>query len=267
MELTMLGTGHAGVMECYNTCFVISERDQHFLVDGGGGSAIFRQLRQAGIQWNSIHEIFVTHKHLDHLLGIFWMLRRICQAMENRRYKGEVRIYSHDEVIGILKDMSYRLFTETETACIGRTLHFIPVQDGEEKTVLGHKITFFDIGSAKAKQFGFCMKLTDEEKLTCCGDEPYQELEKQYVLDSKWLLHEAFCLFSQTEKYQPYEKHHSTVKDACQTAERLGIQNLILYHTEDQNLSERKKLYTEEGKQYYHGGLYIPDDLEKITLL
>ena len=37
----MLGTGNALVTECYNTCFVISDGDKNFLVDGGGGSGFF----------------------------------------------------------------------------------------------------------------------------------------------------------------------------------------------------------------------------------
>lgn len=80
------------------------------------------------------------------------------------------------------------------------------------------------------------------------------------------MLHEAFCLFSQADKFKPYEKHHSTVKDACQLAEELQVKNLLLYHTEDKNISERKKLYTEEGRQYYKGNLLIPDDLETFEL-
>ena len=34
MELTMLGTGSALVTECYNTCFVLQEDQQYFMVDG-----------------------------------------------------------------------------------------------------------------------------------------------------------------------------------------------------------------------------------------
>ena len=45
------------------------------------------------------------------------------------------------------------------------------------------------------------------------------------------------------ELFKPYEKHHSTVKDACQTAEKLDIKNLILWHTEDKNISKRQALY------------------------
>ena len=48
MDITMLGTGSALVTECYNTCFVLSDGDEHFLVDGGGGNGILSQLKKAG---------------------------------------------------------------------------------------------------------------------------------------------------------------------------------------------------------------------------
>ena len=35
---------------------------------------------------------------------------------------------------------------------------------------------------------------------------------------------------------KPYEKHHSTVKDACELAQGLGIPHLVLWHTEDRRL-------------------------------
>jgi len=80
------------------------------------------------------------------------------------------------------------------------------------------------------------------------------------------MLHEAFCLYSQADIFDPYEKHHSTVKDACELAERLGVKNLLLYHTEDRNLAKRRELYTREGQESYHGKIWVPEDLEMITL-
>ena len=73
-------------------------------------------------------------------------------------------------------------------------------------------------------------------------------------------------LASDAEHYAPYEKHHSTVKDACTAAEKLHVENLILYHTEDSDMGTRKERYTAEGKRYYKGNLYVPDDLETICL-
>lgn len=266
MKLIMLGTGNALVTECYNTCFVIEDNKQYFMIDGGGGNTVFHQLNKAGYSWMDIKEIFVTHKHIDHLLGIMWMVRMICQFMNHGEYGGEANIYAHDEVIAILRDMADKLLPKKETRFIDERLHFIAVSDGEERLVNGRKVTFFDIGSTKAKQFGFCMELDKNGKLTCCGDEPYNSCEKKYAKNSTWLLHEAFCLYSQADIFAPYEKHHSTVKDACELAEKLNVRNLLLYHTEDKNYTNRKELYMAEGKQYFSGKLWIPYDLETITL-
>ena len=266
MKLTILGTGNAKVTKCYNTCFALNEGKEYFLVDGGGGNIILRQLDMAGIDWKDIKTIFVTHKHIDHLLGIIWMLRMYCQGMARGQFDKEVTIYAHDEVIGLLTQMADMLLTKKETTFIGEKVHLETVTDGEEKIILGHKVTFFDILSTKAKQYGFCMEYGEGKKLTCCGDEPYNECEYQYAVDSTWLLHEAFCLFSQADKFKPYEKHHSTVKDACELAQKLHVKNLILYHTEDKNIERRKELYTQEGSRYYTGNLLIPDDLKTMEL-
>lgn len=266
MELTMLGTGNALVTRCYNTCFIISDENRHFLVDGGGGNGILRQLRVTGFKWMDIGDIFVTHKHVDHFLGIIWLVRAICSGLYRGGFKGEVRIYGNSEVVCLIKNLAGQLLRSQEAEFIGKGLKLVEVKDGESLDIIGHKTSFFDIGSPDAMQYGFSMDLGEGKKLTCCGDESYNEKAKPYAENAEWLLHEAFCLYEERDIFQPYEKSHSTVKDACETAARLGVKNLLLYHTEDMNIKERKALYTNEGKQYFKGNLFIPDDLEKISL-
>ncbi|MDD6796236.1 MAG: MBL fold metallo-hydrolase [Clostridiaceae bacterium] len=266
MKLTMLGTGSALVTECYNTCFAIHEEDRVFLVDGGGGNTVLNQLKKADIDWKNIRDIFVTHKHIDHVMGIVWMIRLISQNMSQGNYEGKARIYAHQELIDILKDISNMLLQPKQTKFIGDRLHLIPVKSGQSYRIIGNEVTFFDINSTKAKQFGFTMSLDNGEKITCCGDEPYNDSEREYVLGSKWLMHEAFCLYKHADIFKPYEKHHSTVKEACQVAEDLGVKNLILYHTEDKNIKHRKELYTNEGKEFFNGNIYVPEDLESFDL-
>ena len=87
MRLTMLGTGNALVTECHNTCFVLDDGGQCLMVDGGGGSSVLAQLKHAGYDWMDMRHIFVTHRHVDHLLGIVWMVRMICQFMDHGKYK------------------------------------------------------------------------------------------------------------------------------------------------------------------------------------
>lgn len=158
MKLTILGTGCASVTDCYNTCFVLSDNGQNFMVDGGGGNTIFKQLKSAGINWKSIRHIFITHKHMDHLFGIMWFVRMICQHINRNTYEGEAYIYGHDEVIKIIGEIANLLLLKRELDLIGDKLHLVTVEDGEELDIIGHRVRFFDVESVKTKQFGFTMQ-------------------------------------------------------------------------------------------------------------
>ena len=266
MRLVMLGTGNALATRCYNTCFILEEGERYFLVDAGGGNGILSRLKEAKIDWKQIRDLFVTHSHLDHITGILWLIRRICQNMNRGSYEGEARIFGHEQVLSHLSAISHMLLGEKESRFLGQRLFLVPVDDGQQKELIGHKTIFFDIGSTKQRQFGFSMELERGGKLTCLGDEPFHSCEEPYARNSKWLLSEAFCLDSQAERFKPYEKHHTTVKEACIAAERLGVENLILYHTEDENIENRKALYLEEGSRFFSGNLYVPEDLESFDL-
>ena len=266
MKLTILGTGNAAVSECYNTCFVLSDKEEYFLVDAGGGNRILKLLKDAGIELEDIHNIFVTHEHIDHVLGVIWLIRMIGQRMNQGKYEGDLRIYCHQELAEKIQTIASLTIQKKVCRHMGERIQFVKVESGEQREIMGCTVTFFDIASTKAKQFGFTMKLKNGGKFTCVGDEPYNEANYEYVKGSSWLLHEAFCLYQEADKFKPYEKHHSTVKEACQLAEELGVPNLLLYHTEETHLKERKELYTAEGQEYYHGNLYVPDDMEEFII-
>lgn len=266
MKITFLGTGNAAVTEYYNTCFAMREDKDVFLVDAGGGNTILGRLKKAGIGLGDIRDIFVTHKHIDHILGIIWLVRMIAQQLESGKITGSVNIYGHDEVIELLYDICGKLLQKKQTKHIGVDILLQTVNDGDSAEILGRKVSFFDIHSTKAKQFGFAMELGEGKTLCCCGDEPLNEANEAYARGCTWLLHEAFCLESEKDKYKPYEKAHTTVMSACMTAERMGAENLVLYHSEDSRPKTRKEVYTAEGKPFYTGKLYVPDDMESIEL-
>lgn len=264
MKLTMLGTGSAGVSECYNTCFAIENEGEYLLVDGGGGNLLLKQLRSASIRWQDIRHVFVTHVHTDHLLGIFWLMRAIHYSKPQDLDGKTITFYGHDEVIALLRATTMGLFPREDE--LHPAIRFATLEDGQEFHAIGQSFRAFDVQSVKTKQFGFAMYYGDGKTLTCCGDEPYRDCMRKYAENSTWLLHEAFCLASEADIFHPYEKQHSTVKDACRQAEALGVENLLLYHTEEKNLARRRELYTEEGRQYFSGNLVVPDDLDVLTL-
>ena len=119
MELLMLGTGHAMVTRCYNTCFLLSGNGERLLVDAGGGNGILVQLERAGVSVDEIHTIYVTHKHVDHVMGVIWMIRTICQNINKGTYRGTLTVCAHQELLDIIRSIVMMLIREKETRHIG----------------------------------------------------------------------------------------------------------------------------------------------------
>lgn len=90
--------------------------------------------------------------------------------------------------------------------------------------------------------------------------------------NADWLLREVLCRHQDQERFHAYEKHHDTVKEACESAAELGVKQVVLWHTEDKtDIRVRKDLYQEEGKKWLdsYGDapvLYVPDDGDVIAL-
>ena len=266
MELTMLGTGNALVTECYNTCFVLQEDQKYFMVDGGGGSTILHQLKHAGINWKDIKTIFVTHKHIDHITGIIWMMRMICQHMRQGEYEGDATIYAHEEVIELLKDLAEKLLQKKDVAFIGKRLHLISVADDESVSILSKKLRS-SISSRRKRNNSVSVWNWEMEKnlpvaamshIIHVKNSTQRTAHGYYMKHSVWRAKQIF--------FHPYEKHHSTVADASKLAEELHVKNLLLYHTEDKNLLLRKELYQNEGRKYFNGTIFVPEDLETLVL-
>ncbi|MCL2355109.1 MAG: MBL fold metallo-hydrolase [Oscillospiraceae bacterium] len=267
-KLIVLGTGNAGALKCYNTCFVLQNKDEYLLVDGGGGNRILSNLADSNIDVTSIHNIFVSHNHLDHIIGIVWVIRKIAQMMwSGDQYEGILNIYSSNETTEGLEILCKVLLNGGFQKYIGDRIRFNQVYDRQELEVAGYDVMFIDIKTKRSeKQFGFKAKLGDTDYLTFLGDRPCSEDVYEIVKDSKWLLHESACLDKDKDKVNPHKKGHCTVKEASEIAEKLNIKNLVLWHTEESDLANRKHTYTKEAKQYFQGNVYVPNDLEVIEL-
>lgn len=265
-KLYVFGTGNAAVTQCYNTCFALGDGEELFLVDAGGGNGILAQFEKMDISVNRIHHMFVTHKHTDHILGAIWVVRMVATQMQKGSYKGDFRIYGHKEVVTMLTQFCEMMLAKKHAAFLNERIFFEEVTEGQTVEILSYSVTFFDIFSTKAKQFGFTTTLRDGSVLTFTGDEPYNEACEKYVIGSTWLLHEAFCLDTDKEVFGPYEKHHGTAKDAGEVATGLMAEKLVLWHTEDKTLATRKENYAREAGEVFDGEVFVPDDLEVISL-
>lgn len=265
-QIIMLGTGNAIVTKCYNTCFILRTAKTMLLVDAGGGNGVLLQLEKVKIDLTDIHHMFITHAHTDHILGAVWIVRLVIHRMKNKEYNGTFTIYSHNKVLKILDCICRMTLPTKDLSFLGKSVLFSEVNDKDIFQIEDMELHCFDILSTKEKQFGFSAQLPNNMKLVCLGDEPYNESNRHYVENADWLLCEAFCLYKDRDVFKPYEKHHSTALEAGILANRLNVKNLLLYHTEDQNLDIRKEAYTEEASQNFKGKVFVPNDLEVINL-
>lgn len=268
-QITMLGTGNATVSQIYNTCFVLQTPSTLMLVDAGGGNGILAQLKKVNVLISDIHHLFVTHAHTDHVLGGIWVIRMVAQC---KGYEGLLHVYGNDKVMKVIKTIIDMILAKKQLAKVAERVVFHQLEDGDCFEVGDMKLECFDIQSTKEKQFGFRAELPSFDEsdkplvLACLGDEPYNEQNRRYIVGADWMMCEAFCLYADRDTFKPYEKCHSTALDAGKLAEELGVKNLILYHTEEKTLANRKENYTREAAENFKGRIFVPDDLEVIEL-
>ena len=144
----------------------------------GGRNGILTQLERAGIDWHSIHDLFVTHTHVVVCSGRIWILRVVCYGMECGNYQGEFHFWGNDEVVAAADKLAHMLLRPSESAFIGKRVFLHAVEDGDTAQILGRPVTFFDIHSiGSAKEFGFAMEYSAGKVLVCSGDEPPDQRE------------------------------------------------------------------------------------------
>ena len=266
-RLIVLGTGAANALHHYNTCFMLQGPEGSLLVDGGGGNGILVQLDKAGISLLDLTDIFVTHEHIDHSLGIIWLVRMVSSLFLQEKRNDILRIHCHTRLSEKLRSICQFTLSEKQFAPVGTSIRFVPVKDGEQRSIAGHTVTFFNTHSRKTEQYGFHMESQNGQRIVCTGDEPCQPVCGHYLESADWLFHEAFCTDADTDVFRPHLIGHGTVKEAALLARKHHVRNIVLWHTEDRPPSPlRRERYGEEARSVFRGGVYIPDDLDIIDL-
>ena len=266
-RMYVLGTGQAVCLHYHNTCFALTDGDGYFLVDGGGGGDIIRCITRMEIPWQKMHHAYLSHEHTDHLLGMVWAVRYVAELINWNRYEGDFTVYVNAKTAEKLLAVCNLLLKEAQRVLIGPRIHIEIIRDGQTVNILGDDFTFFDIHSRKAPQFGFRMDAKEGYHLVFLGDEPFSEETAPYMQPCDWMLSEAFCLYAERDRYNPYELFHATVREACECAKRFGAKNLVIWHTEDESTyGFRKEAYTAEAEEFFDGNVCVPDDFEIIEL-
>ena len=264
--ITALGTRTADSTKYFQTAFYIQDEQTNLLIDTGGGSGILSQLDKCNVGLNDVQNIFITHKHIDHIFGIFWILRFRGANIASGK-ADNLTIYASAKNIDLIKQISTMFLKEKVIALFDSKILFVPVNENPEANINDWTVGFFNMQSKKEEQFGCKITLPTGKTIAFIGDEPYTESISEYCIHVDYFFHDAYCLEKDRDTFTPHEISHSTAKESGINAQKVQAKNLIIFHTEDKaTFGNRKELYTAEAKQEFSGNIFVPDDGEVIEI-
>lgn len=259
MQITMLGTGHGKAVNCYNYCFLMRFNNTNLLVDSGGGVQIIKQLKNINMSVEDIDNVFISHAHMDHILGLIWIIRFLCPKYYNKIINKKVNIFGNKEVIEKIKKILKLLIPNDFETVINDNFIFIELADNQCLNLADVKMIVFDIKSKNIKEFGFLMEYKDK-KIIYLGDEKFNELNEKYIKNCDYAFMDARDITN------PINSLHSTIEYSAKVAQKYNVKNLILSHSNDNDILNRKELFTNEASKYYNGNIFVPNDMERINI-
>lgn len=264
-KIIMLGTADATAGKSYNTCFVIENENNYFLVDTGCSNRVLDNLKYANIEISKIHNIFISHKHMDHLLGLLWILRYITFLIKKNEYQGKLNIYCNEEVSTIIKSLYKMLLRKSQADIIDSFINIITVKDNETRNINGINYTFFDAKSKEVDLFGF-ETIINNKKLVFLGDEKCNTENYDRIYNADYVMHEVFCLEKDKKSSGVGASVHSSVEDVVNKMNGKKIKNLILYHSKINDKIDKKYEFEKVGNKLFDGKVVVPNDLEVIEI-
>lgn len=265
-KIIMLGTGNGSTIKLYNTCFVIENNNQKFLIDTGGSIEIVKRLNDINISVNEIKNIFISHSHSDHIMGIFWIFKKLFSFVLRGEITEKINIYCNNAVYTAIREISKYILPNKVMNSIYEVVNFVILDDNVQYKICGLDFTFFDIKAKSISQYGFETKINNQ-RVVFLGDETLNPELYDKVRDADYVMHEAFCLDSEKDDYLGLLKTHCTTKSVSEVMNKLNVKNLILYHTEESHGEDRKRLYTSEALEHFDGKVIVPDDMDVIEII
>lgn len=228
-KILVLGTGAGISINCYSTCFLLENNDKYLLVDTGSGNQILNQLKAKNIDINKIHDIFISHKHIDHLLGIIPLLRYIIQQYRKKNYNGSLNIYCDIEIKEIIDTFIASTFHKSQENIYKEMVRYNFCEDYKRFSIIDYDVEIIDVHSTECVQYGFKTLLNNEKTIAFLGDVPCSEKVYDRIRNFDWILHEAFCLEKEEPIFKAREKSHSVVRDVAEKIESLNCKNLVMW--------------------------------------
>lgn len=260
MKITYFGTW-AAINKSVDTMHMkLFDEKNALFIDTWWGMSLMQRV----LNWQeAINNLYMTHCHSDHLLGIAHVLRVTRTPLQLYCTQDlEKRISALMEII-----WKWTYYTNQKynwNICINYINQWTDIH------IWNWTISPINLFSSKDEQHWFILT-QEENKLVFFGDEAVNILNRKDLDLYKWadrLLCEAFCIDSDKEYQEPQKKQHITAQEAWYIAQTLWIKNLILSHISDytDNRMQQITAIKADAMKNYLWPIIVPHDNDTIDL-
>ncbi len=283
MEIIFLGTSGSIPTKERALPSIAIRLNKLFLFDIGEGTQ--RQMMKFKVGYGSIESIFISHKHLDHYLGVFGLAETYRLSFDNKRElklfvpknldlwnlnkkpfikinyieegllweDKDYEIYAFkvdhvEESFGFLiKEKDKIKFYEKKAKSLGvKGRLFSKIKEKKVLNINGRKVYLKDISYIKKGR-----------KIVYSGDTKYSKNLIKYAENADILIHEATFMEDQEELARI--RNHTTVKQAAKIAKEANVKTLVLTHISPRYSEE--EIILKEAKKIFSNTIVAKDGL------
>ena len=136
-KIIMLGTGNGSTVNLYNTCFLIQNDKGYFLVDTGSSMEIVKRLSKVNVNISQVNNIFISHAHTDHILGLINMFKKIGWMAMHNEYKEKINIYCNSNVYEAIINIAKYTLPNKVIDFVYSITNFIILNDNDKYIIKG----------------------------------------------------------------------------------------------------------------------------------
>ena len=270
-RIVFIGTGAAANADRCHACVALQTGPEHtLLIDTGSGVEVVRNLKKAGISLASIEDVFLSHRHSDHIGGLeLLMLHCGLHALETGKHANELDVFGHSLVLDVARQMlnsmasvAPKLFGQ-----MGERLDWVALSPGRPVDVHSG-VTLTPVVVDHAPPDGTCWGCVVEvrrgaraHRLFYTGDTRPTPALRAAAQGADIILHECGGLDARADHV--HHVGHSTAGDAGRLAAECGAKQLMLYHVpNDNHLAEMQA----EAERFFKGKVVVANDLDSFAL-
>lgn len=258
--LIFLGTGAASSLTRQMTSLLFATEKKNFLIDCGDGMGTVRNIVRSGIPLESISDVFLTHRHADHILGMSHFL--FVRLVKDEKVK--LRVFGPKQAVDTARLVCFE--THDYIRRNSQRVAFIPIRSYEEiKLSLGVRITGVKITGPKniaLTTYAYKVQIGKKTVVFSSDMHPNKNFD-ELARGTDILIHECYDTEIRRKNTQLFG--HSTAAQAGTAARKAKAKQLILTHFQDEPAVSYADMFS-EARHYFGGKVTMAKDLMKIEI-